>query len=566
MGVILKSTEQGRASDDVAHDGGAELGHGGQRNGVAERGGWIRGRVTGDYVGRPAFEDTSVGPDSRAYDLRFVRVDVTDPARVPGPPDGGIQAPFTIARLARVRVHASQGGEDSVVYEVALEDVRIHDWRASTGEETASSVTGERLTLGRVVGILYGQIPTAGGTPEQAQSPTTGGSPAEKVVSSPGATTASAVGNPSSGHPVVVAPAAVLGPPLGSTERPPTTAFMPPAEGGSLDGDTTSPTGCGLPGCGLGCGFAVLALALALWLVWHACSGGPLLGSMLLLLTLAGLRSRWNAAASSYGWRAGLLFVVAYAGYLRVLFLATGPARGCDGWPSWSLWFLMALPLLLAARIRPKWPGVVGSVLWLSSTWLSCTRANDACRGGTISDIAVVLRREAEQVRSRVEERLATDPNAEAVATATEGRPGHERVTVEQALDDPDTIFKQCDKSVYVSGDVLFDYDSDRLKVSAAPHVRKLARLLAMSPTARVALEGHSDRLGDPDYNVSLSVRRAQAVANWLVDNGGLARDRIDVRGFGSRRPIVDDPMQFARNRRVEVRVVCAVDLDAGGP
>jgi outer membrane protein OmpA-like peptidoglycan-associated protein len=68
--------------------------------------------------------------------------------------------------------------------------------------------------------------------------------------------------------------------------------------------------------------------------------------------------------------------------------------------------------------------------------------------------------------------------------------------------------------------------------------------------TRRVRIEGHTDASGSARANQSLSQRRAQAVADYLVSQG-LPRGRFDVVGLGSSRPLAGVPAQSPANRRV---------------
>ena len=71
----------------------------------------------------------------------------------------------------------------------------------------------------------------------------------------------------------------------------------------------------------------------------------------------------------------------------------------------------------------------------------------------------------------------------------------------------------------------------------------------------KFVIEGHTDSQGSREYNIDLSRRRAQAVADYLVTLG-VARDRLDVRGFGFDRPLPGRSASAQANRRVEaVRV-----------
>ena len=70
-------------------------------------------------------------------------------------------------------------------------------------------------------------------------------------------------------------------------------------------------------------------------------------------------------------------------------------------------------------------------------------------------------------------------------------------------------------------------------------------------------MEGHADRVGNQNYNLELSRRRAEAVRRSLIKNG-VPRHLIDVVGYGYSRPsdnraVQDVAMGIAANRRAEV-------------
>ncbi len=110
-------------------------------------------------------------------------------------------------------------------------------------------------------------------------------------------------------------------------------------------------------------------------------------------------------------------------------------------------------------------------------------------------------------------------------------------------------------------GDVLFDFDRHNLRPDALATLDKLVSLLGSFPKRSIAVEGHTDAKGSDDYNDALSLRRAEAVRQYLADHDASPQRRYDVRGFGERRPVApnahadgsDDPQGRQRNRRVEV-------------
>jgi OmpA-OmpF porin, OOP family len=82
-----------------------------------------------------------------------------------------------------------------------------------------------------------------------------------------------------------------------------------------------------------------------------------------------------------------------------------------------------------------------------------------------------------------------------------------------------------------------------------------MAKFLKSSPALRVYVVGHTDNKGKPDYNQSLSQRRAEAVAKALATRHGADAKRIVARGLGSLAPLASNRTEEgqAKNRRVEL-------------
>jgi outer membrane protein OmpA-like peptidoglycan-associated protein len=84
-----------------------------------------------------------------------------------------------------------------------------------------------------------------------------------------------------------------------------------------------------------------------------------------------------------------------------------------------------------------------------------------------------------------------------------------------------------------------------------------VADWLRANPDGTVALVGHTDASGSLAANVALSERRAEAVAQVLVDSHGVDRTRISAEGVGFLSPLATNQTEEGRqkNRRVEVIV-----------
>ncbi len=103
-------------------------------------------------------------------------------------------------------------------------------------------------------------------------------------------------------------------------------------------------------------------------------------------------------------------------------------------------------------------------------------------------------------------------------------------------------------------GEVLFDFDSARLKKETVDTLDRVARVIKKKyPDREIIVEGHTDSVGKKKYNMGLSLRRALSVADYLKAKG--TGDKLSYRGMGPDRPIADNTTREGRqkNRRVEV-------------
>lgn len=100
---------------------------------------------------------------------------------------------------------------------------------------------------------------------------------------------------------------------------------------------------------------------------------------------------------------------------------------------------------------------------------------------------------------------------------------------------------------------LAFGPGSSALSTAAQTQVRTFAEALRRPQLAnvRVRIEGHTDSSGGRAVNLSLSQKRAQAVADYLVAQG-VPANRLEVRGFGYDRPLPGRRASDGANRRVE--------------
>lgn len=89
-----------------------------------------------------------------------------------------------------------------------------------------------------------------------------------------------------------------------------------------------------------------------------------------------------------------------------------------------------------------------------------------------------------------------------------------------------------------------------------------LANIFQEYPNTNILVEGHTDSTGSDAYNLTLSKNRAQAVTNFLV-NQGIDKGRIDTKWYGEAQPKYDNSTVEGRskNRRVELAIVANEEL-----
>ncbi|MBQ8033414.1 MAG: OmpA family protein, partial [Elusimicrobiaceae bacterium] len=101
-----------------------------------------------------------------------------------------------------------------------------------------------------------------------------------------------------------------------------------------------------------------------------------------------------------------------------------------------------------------------------------------------------------------------------------------------------------------------FKYNSDAMDAKSTETVNKVAEALKKYPNAKVRVAGYTDSLGNANYNMDLSERRAYAVAQQLVKDGVPAAN-VSYIGYGAANPIATNKTAEGRyqNRRVELEV-----------
>lgn len=109
--------------------------------------------------------------------------------------------------------------------------------------------------------------------------------------------------------------------------------------------------------------------------------------------------------------------------------------------------------------------------------------------------------------------------------------------------------------ALFGSGQYALKNDANRLLVNSLAGIK--AR-----PGWLIVVSGHTDNTGNPQFNQALSLKRAEAVRNWMRDIGDMPESCFAVQGYGESRPLAGNDTAEGRalNRRVEISLVAQAD------
>jgi OOP family OmpA-OmpF porin len=110
---------------------------------------------------------------------------------------------------------------------------------------------------------------------------------------------------------------------------------------------------------------------------------------------------------------------------------------------------------------------------------------------------------------------------------------------------------------ISTTGAIYFKTGSAELDRASDPLLFSVADIANRCPAVKVEVSGHTDSMGSPESNFTLSVARARSVVAFLVERGVMP-GRITSVGFGDTRPIAPNDTEAgrARNRRIEFHIL----------
>jgi len=136
-------------------------------------------------------------------------------------------------------------------------------------------------------------------------------------------------------------------------------------------------------------------------------------------------------------------------------------------------------------------------------------------------------------------------PRTERVVRVTAGN--SERQQMEATL----RAFK-----AYETYGIHFDFDKSSIQPQSRPLIADIAETLRVNPGWRLMITGYTDSIGGERYNLKLSQARAASVKSALVNQHGIAPDRLETQGLGMANPKASNNTLQGRklNRRVELK------------
>lgn len=119
----------------------------------------------------------------------------------------------------------------------------------------------------------------------------------------------------------------------------------------------------------------------------------------------------------------------------------------------------------------------------------------------------------------------------------------------------PEITKEDVKKITQIASKIYFETNSAKLKPVSTGQLNALVDILKKYDAANLLIEGHTDNVGDDNYNMELSQKRTEAVKEYLMSKG-ILEARITAKGYGETKPIADNKTASGRskNRRVELK------------
>ncbi|WP_299214802.1 OmpA family protein [uncultured Dokdonia sp.] len=123
----------------------------------------------------------------------------------------------------------------------------------------------------------------------------------------------------------------------------------------------------------------------------------------------------------------------------------------------------------------------------------------------------------------------------------------------------PAEIVETKEKAFIKIENILFDFNSDKIKDVSTITLNTVIATLEQNPTIKIDIKAHTDIRGSDTYNLKLSKKRAASAMNYIISKG-ISKDRLTSEGYGESTPLIDcttcSDDQHEKNRRVEFDII----------
>ena len=119
----------------------------------------------------------------------------------------------------------------------------------------------------------------------------------------------------------------------------------------------------------------------------------------------------------------------------------------------------------------------------------------------------------------------------------------------------PPSLLQEKLNDVLLHSSIEFESESTTMTPTSLATLDQLSDQLRQAPRTAIEIGGHTDKYGEPEYNLQLSHRRAEAVRRYLVKHG--LTNQFTAVGYGASRPlsVAGNRAGLQRNRRIELRL-----------
>lgn len=174
-----------------------------------------------------------------------------------------------------------------------------------------------------------------------------------------------------------------------------------------------------------------------------------------------------------------------------------------------------------------------------------------ALKSANQEELEKLRMREEKKLASREKERLAFEQKDQAEQQKFETI--QTMFTVNEA-----NVYRQRKNILISVHGFQFPSGQSEIEANNFPMMNKIVNAIKTFPNARIEVSGHSDSRGTDSTNQKLSELRAEKVAKFLTEVGGVAPTHILSRGFGESKPVSSNETQEGRaeNRRIEIQIL----------